>query len=151
MNTLCGLNCCTSCPRLADCGGCEACGGHPFGGECAAVTVAQTGGPEALAREKQTIIAELHALGIPGLRLTDLNLLNGGYVNLTYPLPGGGMARFLRGNDVYWGNQIEVPGSERCYGVVANAQFLLVCTYGCNGADPELVCYRKREGAEGHA
>ena len=120
-------------------------------GECAAATVAQTGGPEALAREKQAIIAELHALGIPGLRLTDLNLLNGGYVNLTYPLPGGGMARFLRDNNVYWGNQIEVPGNERCYGVVANAQFLLVCTYGCNGADPELVCYRKREGAEGHA
>ena len=151
MNTLCGLNCCTSCPRLADCGGCEACGGHPFGGECTAATVAQTGGPEALEREKQAIIAELHALGIPGLRLTDLNLLNGGYVNLAYPLPGGGTARFLRDNDVYWGNQIEVPGSERCYGVVANAQFLLVCTYGCNGADPELVCYRKREGAEGHA
>lgn len=107
--------------------------------------------PGALAREKQAIIAELHALGIPGLRLTDLNLLNGGYVNLTYPLPGGGTARFLRDNDVYWGNQIEVPGSERCYGVVANAQFLLVCTYGCNGADPELVCYRKREGADAQA
>lgn len=151
MNTLCGLNCCTSCPRLAACGGCEACGGHPFGGECTAALVTQTGGPEALEREKQAIIAELHALGIPGLRLTDLNLLNGGYVNLAYPLPGGGTARFLRDNDVYWGNQIEVPGNERCYGVVANAQFLLVCTYGCNGADPELVCYRKREAAERQA
>ena len=73
---------------------------------------------------------------------------------LLYILPAAGRLRRLRGlrhNDVYWGNQIEVPGSERCYGVVANAQFLLVCTYGCNGADPELVCYRKREGAEGQA
>ena len=80
-----------------------------------------------------------------------LNLLNGFYVNLEYPLPNGGTVKLLNDADIYWGNQIEVPGSERCYGVVANAQFLLVCTYGCNGADPELVCYRKREGAEGHA
>ena len=48
MNTLCGLNCCTSCPRLADSGGCEACGGHPFGGECAAALVAHMPADSAL-------------------------------------------------------------------------------------------------------
>lgn len=119
--TLCGLDCYPSCPRLADCGGCEACGGHPFGGDCAAAAIAEKGGPAALEREKQAIMAAFHALGIPGLRLTNLNLLSGAYVNLAYPLPGGGTARFLRDHDVYWGNQIEIPGSDRCYGVVANA------------------------------
>ena len=65
-------------------------------------------------------------------------------VNLAYPLPGGQAAQFLQDNRVYWGNQIEVPGSERCYGVVADETFLLVCRYGCEGRDPELVLYKKR-------
>ena len=32
----------------------------------------------------------------------------------------------------------------RCFGVLANADFILVCTYGENGADPELLLYKKR-------
>ena len=41
-------------------------------------------------------------------------------------------------------NQIERTNSERCYGVVANEDFILVCEYGCNGADPEIVMYKHR-------
>ena len=151
MTTYCGADCCGGCPRKADCGGCEAADGRPFGGRCIAAECARRGGAGELARAKQALIDEFNALGIPQLRVSDLNLLNGFYVNLEYPLPNGGTVKLLNDADIYWGNQIEVPGSERCYGVVANAQFLLVCTYGCNGADPELVCYRKREGAEGQA
>ena len=28
--------------------------------------------------------------------------------------------------------------------VVADEKFILVCEYGCNGADPEIVLYKRR-------
>ena len=31
-----------------------------------------------------------------------------------------------------------------CYGVVANVEFILVCTYREGGADPKLIAFRKR-------
>ena len=30
------------------------------------------------------------------------------------------------------------------YGVVANEDFILVCEYGCNGCDPEIVLFKRR-------
>ena len=38
----------------------------------------------------------------------------------------------------------EKAGSDRYYGLVADNDYLLVCEYGCNGSDPEIVVYRKR-------
>lgn len=90
-------------------------------------------------------MGEINALRFPGLSVDDLNLLNGFYVNLEYPLPNGTSVRLLDDRNIYWGNQIEIPGSERCWGVIADESFLLVCTYGCGGSDPQLVLYRKRE------
>lgn len=136
--TYCGQDCCARCPRLEECGGCEKTNGHPFGGNCAARETEDFG---AL---KSALTAEINALGIDGLKVNDLNLLNGFYVNLEYPLPGGSTAKFLKDNDVYLGNQIEKPGSERCFGVVACLDFILVCEYGCGGTDPELIMFRKR-------
>lgn len=141
--TYCGSNCCENCSRFSECGGCENCAGHPLGGSC----VAERNGsfPEL----KQRLIGEINALGIDGLTVDDLNLLTGAYVNLEYPLPNGTGVRFLNDKDIYLGNQIERPDSERCYGVVADETFILVCTYGCNGADPQIVLY-KRRGPEGN-
>lgn len=34
---LCGVDCCRECTRKTECGGCEECEGHPFGGRCIAV------------------------------------------------------------------------------------------------------------------
>jgi len=45
---------------------------------------------------------------------------------------------------MYLGNQIEIDGKERCYGVAADENYLLVCEYGCNGLDPEIVIYKRR-------
>lgn len=73
-----------------------------------------------------------------------MNLLNGFFVNLKYPLANGQTVKLLEDQKVYLGNQIEIPGSDKCYGVVAEERFLLVCEYGCNGADPELVLYKRR-------
>ena len=137
--TYCGdTECCKSCGRFAECGGCENCAGHPFGGNCVAER------NEDFPELKRRLIEEINALEIDGLRVDDLNLLTGAYVNLTYPLANGTTVRFLKDKDIYLGNQIERPGSERCYGVVADETFILVCEYGCNGAEPEIVLYKRR-------
>ena len=94
---------------------------------------------------KRQLIAEINALSIPGMpRLERLNALVGSYVNLEYPLPGGQTAKFLDDRTTYLGNQLEPESGCRCFGVLANADFIMVCTYGENGADPELLLYKKR-------
>ncbi|MBQ3931105.1 MAG: helix-turn-helix domain-containing protein [Firmicutes bacterium] len=95
--------------------------------------------------KKQLIdeINDLHVEGMP--RLESLNALVGSYVNLEYPLPNGMRVKFLNDGTTYLGNQLEsVLGGDRCFGVLANMDFILICTYGCGGADPELVLYKKR-------
>lgn len=99
---------------------------------------------EKLLSIKSTLIQEFNALGIEGLNLTDLNLLNGSYINLEYTLPNGQKVKLLEDDKMYLGNEIEVEGKERCYGVAADEKYLLVCEYGCNGADPEIVVYKRR-------
>lgn len=95
---------------------------------------------------KQTLIGEINALGVEGMpKVEKLNALVGAYVNLEYPLPNGRKAKFLSDGTTYLGNQLESTfGGDRCFGVLANMDFILVCTYGKDGADPELVLYKKR-------
>ena len=95
---------------------------------------------------KKQLIEEINALHIEGMpRLDKLNALVGSYVNLAYPLPSGLAVKFLDDRTTYLGNQLETEdGSERCFGVLANMDFIPICTYGCDGADPELLLYKKR-------
>ena len=95
---------------------------------------------------KKELIEEINGLRIEGMpRLEKLNALVGGYVNLAYPLPGGASVKFLDDGTTYLGNQLQSEGdAERCFGVLANADFILICTYGKDGADPELLLYKKR-------
>ncbi len=98
---------------------------------------------EALKKQLIEEINDLHIEGMP--RLEALNALVGNYVNLEYPLPGGMKARFLDDRTTYLGNQLESESLKgRCFGVLANVDFILICTYGDNGVDPELVLYKKR-------
>ena len=136
--TYCGIYCCEECSKFSECGGCEKCAGHPFGGSC--VAERNKNFPEL----KQQLIEEINALSIDGLIVNDLNLLTGAYVNLEYPLANGTTVRFLNDPDIYLANQIERKDEERCYGVVASEDFILVCEYGENGSDPEIVQYRRR-------
>ena len=55
------------------------------------------------------------------------------------------MEKLLEDNKVYMGNQIQIPGTSRCYGIVADEEYLLVCEYGCDGTDPQIVVYKRRE------
>ena len=93
---------------------------------------------------KAQLISEFNTLlHIEGLtKVEDLNVLPGEFVNLEYTLPNGEKVKFLDDNATYLGNQLE--GESKCYGIVANMDFLLVCTYEENGENPELVMYRKR-------
>lgn len=95
---------------------------------------------------KQKLIDEINALHIEGLpKVEKLNALVGRYVNLPYRLPNGQEIRFLDDNVTYLGNQLECAfGGERCFGVLANMDFILVSTYEKNGENPELVIYKKR-------
>lgn len=95
---------------------------------------------------KQKLIDEINALHIEGMpKVEKLNALVGKYVNLEYKLPNGMNVKFLDDEVTYLGNQLESEfGGERCFGVLANMDFILICTYGCEGADPELVLYKKR-------
>ena len=78
-------------------------------------------------------------------KLQTLNALVGQYVNLEYMLPNGKSAKFLDDQKTYLGNQLESEfGSERCFGVLADMDFILICTYEEQGKNPELVLYKKR-------
>lgn len=56
--------------------------------------------------------------------------------------------KLLDDNTVYLGNQVccafDDGDREKCFGLVAGMDFLLVAEYGENCADPELVVYKKR-------
>ena len=95
---------------------------------------------------KKQLMEEINALSIEGMpKVEKLYALAGKDVNLEYRLPSGASVRFLDDRATYLGNQLEpVFGGDRCFGILANMDFILISTYGCDGADPELVLYRKR-------
>ena len=144
METICGIDC-AACAGKESCKGCAQTNGSPLGGECAVAACYKAGGESRFAAEKKRLIEEFNALCIADMpAITELCPLAGAYVNLEYPLPGGGTAKLLDDSKIYLGWQVERPGSDRCYGLVADQTFLLVCEYGCNGAPPEIILYKRR-------
>lgn len=107
---------------------------------------AQIGGVDAFTAFKIQLMNELNALQIDGMpQVEELNALPGEFVNIAYHLPNGQCVPFLDDSATYLGNQLPcLFDDSRCFGVVANMEFLLVCTYGENGANPELLIYKKR-------
>ena len=95
---------------------------------------------------KKKLIGEINDLHIEGMpKLEHLSALVGRYVNLEYRLPSGMNVKFLDDNTTYLGYQLESEfGGNRCFGILANMDFILICTYGEGGTDPELVLYKKR-------
>lgn len=104
------------------------------------------GGAEKFDEFKKQLIDEINALNIEGMpKVEKLNALVGGYINLEYRLPNGKTVKFLDDSATYLGNQLECEfGGDRCFGIAANMDFILVCTYEENGENPELVIYKKR-------
>lgn len=95
---------------------------------------------------KRQLIEEINALHIEGMpKVEKLNALVGRYVNLAYRLPNGENVKFLDDQTTYLGNQLESElGGERCFGVLANMDFIMISTYEAEGANPELLLYKKR-------
>ena len=145
MGTICGADC-DNCGFKDKCAGCEKTCGSPFGGKCAAAEYIKANGKEKYGEFKQALLREvnelLQARGLP--EAAALTELPGFFVNLAYPLPGGKKVKFLEDKNVYLGTQVELAGEERCVGVTADERFILLCSYGANGADPELLAYKKR-------
>ena len=103
-------------------------------------------GAEEFDQFKKQLMEEINALHIEGMpKMESLNALVGGYINLEYQLPNGQMVKFLDDGATYLGNQLECEfGGSRCFGIAANMEFILVCTDEEDGANPELVVYKKR-------
>lgn len=104
------------------------------------------GGIEKFDEFKKQLIEEFNVLlkteGLP--KVENLNVLSGSFINLEYRLPNGNVVKFLDDKASYLGSQLEIDGSDRCIGIAANMEFLLICSYEENGQNPELVVYKKR-------
>ena len=66
-------------------------------------------------------------------------------MNLEYRLLNWKSVKFLDDEVTYLGNQLECEfGGDRCLGVLADMDFILISTYEAEGINPELVLYKKR-------
>lgn len=89
---------------------------------------------------ENNLLNEIKQLGIKEFeKINSLNLLDGSYLNLEVELPNGVKAKLLDDNKKYYANQIDIENSDKCYGVAADENFLVVYKYGYNGANAELV------------
>ncbi len=151
MKTICGADC-NKCGFKENCAGCQETNGHPFGDSCMLAQCSNNNSCDegckscsATCKLKAKLIEEFNALGIEDMEeVTNLNALKGSFVNLEYTLPSGQTIKFWNDNRIYLGNQICKKNSDRCYGLTADENYLLVCEYGENGANPEIVIFRKR-------
>ena len=95
---------------------------------------------------KEQLVKEINELQIEGMpKLDKLNALVGKYVNIEYPLPSGSKAKFLNDNTTYLGNQLESEILDGLFfGVIANMDFIMICTYEKDVENPELILFKKR-------
>ena len=104
------------------------------------------GGTDAFDEFKSNLMNEVNGLRPEGMpEIASLNALAGHYVNFEYLLPNGHTTRFLDDQAMYLGTQVScLYNDEICFGVVANMDFILICSYEAEGHNPELLIYRKR-------
>lgn len=150
MSSICGASC-NECKygKNNNCKGWSNTKGCPFNKQCFVAKYILTGGNENYRLFKKQLITEINDLNVVGMpEITDLNPLNGAFVNLEYTLPNGKIIDFLDNEEIYLGNQVKCEFNDgeiiRCFGIVANMNFILVCEYGPNGDNPEIVIYKKR-------
>lgn len=150
MKSICGANC-EECNlfKNSKCKGCKETNGCPFGKKCWIAKYIEVGGKDSFESIKKELINEFNSLNIDGMSNVDeLYPLHGTFVNLEYQLPNGKKVKFLKDNKIYLGNQIgcqfNVDEIKKCFGLVASMDFLLVCEYGEDGTNPELLIYKKR-------
>lgn len=144
--SFCGIDC-KACSLNETCNGCIVSDGRPFGGTCVLAKACEhcQDNKNCITELKNQLIAEFNGLGIPDMpAVTELYSLHGAFINLEYELPNGLKVKLWDDDRVYLGNQLEKTDSDRCYGIVADENFLMVCEYGCNGSEPDLILFKKR-------
>lgn len=145
VKSICGADC-ENCGFKEKCNGCVATDGHPFGGRCITAECYKSGGKTCFCEFVKRTVSEINALNIKDMpEVTELFSLCGSFINSEYPFPDGTMKKFLNDSDIYLGTQLKKKNSDRCFGIAASDKFLLVSEYGENGADPEIVIYKRRE------
>lgn len=150
MGSICGANC-NDCDygKNNNCNRCRKSNGCPFGKQCFIAKYILTGGKDSYEIFKNQLIEEFNSLSISGMpKIKELFPLNGFFVNLKYPLPNGIIVELLNNDEIYLGNQVECEFNDgeliKCFGLVANMDFLLISEYGANGDNPEIILYKKR-------
>lgn len=150
MSSFCGADC-SQCGfgKSNECKGCDASKGCPFGVPCFIARYIAVGGREAYELFAEGLKAEINRLKIPGMpEIKELYPINGAFLNLEYPLPGGNSVKFLDDRAIYLAAQVENERGDgeapRFFGAAADAGFLLISEYGPNGSDPELILFQKR-------
>lgn len=94
---------------------------------------------------KEQLIKEFNELKIKDMEtVTSLNELKGSFINLSYTLPSGQVIKLWDDDKIYLGNELCKKGSDRCYGLVADENYLLVCEYGNQGSDAEIIVFKQR-------
>ena len=150
MESICGADC-NNCGygKNNNCKGCKNTNGCPFGTQCFIAQYILTGGKDQFEVFKNQLIDEINDLHVSGMpEIKELIPLNGAFVNLKFPMPNGEEYQFLKDNDIYLGTQVESEFNDgeilRCFGIVANMNFIIISEYGENGENPELIIYKKR-------
>lgn len=132
---------CKKCSLNNNCISCES-----IFNNCIALDYIKIGGIENYNEFKKILLNEINSL------LTEINIpeienlceISGSFVNLEYSIPNGETVKFLDDKKIYLATQIEFADMGVCYGVVADTNFILVCSYSVNGSEPELIVYKKR-------
>ncbi len=145
--SICGANC-AECPSAKNCKGCVETSGCPYGKQCFIAKYILTGGNENYRLFKQGLIDEINALNVEGMeKVTELYPLMGNFINLEYSLPNGQTVKFLKDDETYLGTQVKNvfdDSGKRCYGVIVRENFIIVCEYGENCVNPEMVLFKRR-------
>ena len=150
MESICKANC-DECDLFKNkkCLGCKETKGCPFGKKCWIAKYIEMGGFDNYNLLKKDLIKEINTLNIEGMpKIDELYPLHGEFVNLEYRLPNNNKVKFLNDLEAYLGNQVECEFNsneyKRCFGILANMDFIMISEYGIDGTNPELIIYKKR-------
>ena len=150
MKGICGAEC-TGCTFLErkKCKGCLKTNGCPFGKKCFIANYIKVGGEDNYKDLKNELIREINSLNIEGLsKIEELYPLNGTFVNMEYTLPNNKKVKLLDDKEIYLGNQVECEFNDedvkKCFGIICNLNFILICEYEEGGINPEIIIYKRR-------
>ena len=150
MEGICGALC-TECELLESgkCKGCKNTNGCPFGKKCWIANYIEVGGKDNYNKLKKELIDEFNSIEIDGMpKIEELYELRGEFVNMEYNLPNGNKVKYLNDDEMYLGTQVECifndDENKKCFGLLANMDFILICEYEEDGTNPELLIYKKR-------